>query len=404
MSNPFASISRKHDKCLSGLQLEVHDDLEYARADWQRFQTLAAGTPHQTFEWVSTWHGRLGAGSGLRPRIVIGRDHSGAILFILPFGISRHLAVRVLEWLGGDHGNFASGLFSREASRSARLPRFEHLWQYILGAAGPVDAVHLSCQPEDLGGYTNPLAELAGIEASEPAHWFPLGPDWEAHYRSRFSAKSRSDLRRAERALARQGEVRTGPVIRLEERLAVFDWMVQQKRHQLQELGAADMFAEDGTRCFYRALLAMPQAQSPIDICLTALRCGGEVLAANMGVIHQNRFHGLVMGTTHGPMRKHQPGKILFRDTVAHLAETGVTAFDGGVGGDEHKLRWCSEERPLFQTLVPVTTAGAAYIAMARAHLRAKQKIKTSPQLWSAYRTMRRLTGRAPFSSAPAPG
>ena len=380
-------------RCAPDIALACFDHLDHVAEDWKRFERTAAASPHQCFDWVAAWFDRSEGGRAQDLRIVIARDLSGEIIAILPFGIRKQAGCRILEWLGGDQGNYASGLFCREVWTGSDAPDFEAFWHDVVAAVGPVDAVHLAAQPMDIAGLENPLLKLPQSPAPGTAHWFPLEADWEAHYNRSFSSSSRRKLRRSYKNLAKHGELAFAQVDTAEERLEVLAWIMDRKRERFSELGIPDMFADAGIRKFYRSLVALTDQDATVTPRMHTLRCDGELVAANLGLFHQNRFYGLVIGTTNGPLRHDQPGKHLFRLTVAECAKRGITVFDGGVGDDSHKLRWCTEERKLFHTLLPLTATGRLYAMTTSMQLRAKAAIKASPELWSAYRGLRRLSG-----------
>ncbi len=375
----------------SGLRITIVDRIAAVRDVWQRFQISAATSPHQSFEWVAAWLDRSDEGRAQDVRIVVVSNDAGRCIAILPFGIRRERGCRILEWLGGDQGNYASGLFCREAWDEETAPDFASLWSDIVDRIGSIDVVHLAAQPENISGLANPFAALPHTPAAGSAHWFPLTPDWEAHYNSAFSSSSRRKLRKSERDLATHGALSFAQVEDRQERLDVLAWIMDRKRERFAELGIADMFADPGIRRFYRNLVTMPHETATVSPRIHALRCGGELVAANLGLFYQNRFYGLVIGTTNGPLRHDQPGKHLFRMTVASCASQGITVFDGGVGDDSYKLRWCTEERQLFHTLLPLTASGRIHVLLENMQIRAKARIKSSPQLWSAFKQLRRL-------------
>lgn len=375
----------------SDLNFTIVDRLEVVQDVWQRFQKTAATSPHQSFEWVSAWLDRSDEGRAQEVKIVVVSTNTGSCIAILPLGIRRERGCSILEWLGGNQGNYASGLFCRDAWDGSAAPDFASLWSDIVDQIGPVDVVHLSAQPDDISGLANPFAALPHTPAASSSHWFTLDQDWEAHYNSAFSSSSRRKLRKSERNLAKHGELSLTQVDDRQERLDVLAWIMDRKRERFSELGIADMFADRGVRSFYRDLVTMPHETATVSPRIHALRCGGELVAANLGLFYQNRFYGLVIGTTNGPLRHDQPGKHLFRMTVASCAEQGIKVFDGGVGDDSYKLRWCTEERQLFHTLLPLSASGRIYVLIENMQLRAKAHIKSSPQLWSAFKQLRRL-------------
>ena len=56
---------------------------------WRAFEPQADGTVFQSFEWLAAWQRHIGARAGVTPAIVVGRDASGTILFLLPLSVLR---------------------------------------------------------------------------------------------------------------------------------------------------------------------------------------------------------------------------------------------------------------------------------------------------------------------------
>src|SRR5512141_3362259 len=56
------------------IRLSVREGLAAIECDWHAFQTQADCTVFQTFDWLATWQRHIGALTGVRPAIVIGRD------------------------------------------------------------------------------------------------------------------------------------------------------------------------------------------------------------------------------------------------------------------------------------------------------------------------------------------
>lgn len=397
LSQQTAATSRSH------VGIEVHRDLETVRPLWQAFQEQAVGSPHQTFEWVQTWLHAEARNHLFELCVVVGRDSGGACRFLLPFVVHTAHGYAVLEWAGGQQGNYECGFFARETGAGGASVPFEHIWPDILAALPPIDAVHLACQPTDLDGQRNPLLALPHVPASDPGHAFPLDRDWQKHYETQFSATSRRELRRCERRLADTGDLVFSEARSTADRRVVFRALQKQKRERFSQLGIPDFLANEGVETFFHALFEDRADAGSFVPRVFSLRCGDQILAANIGVRFQDTFYGLLASTTNTPIRRFAPGNILFLKIVAALAEDGITRFDCGAGEDAHKLRWCTERRNRFHTLIPITLKGQLYARLAGLKVSAKRSIKRSPRLWSLAKDIRRLKARlAPREQLPA--
>lgn len=383
------------------LTLEVHTDLNEVRESWLEFERGAKGGPHDTWEWADIWSRTVGRFAA--PLIAIGRNASGDIVFLLPLTIRKHLGCNVLEWLGADQGNYASGLFHPAAWSDRSLPRGKELLALVLDALPRVDAVHLDKQPCEIEKGFNPLAGLPGVVAASAGHAFQINTDRKTPARNQISSRFRRTLRRGQRRLADEGRLEFKVMERAPDQLDAIDNMIREKRAWFAEMGISDFFARRNMREFFQALVQLPGNRAGLTARIYELRVGGKAVATNLGVIHQNIFYGLIASTTRNPLRRFGPGSILFLRIVEHLASEGVEKVDCGAGEDENKRRWCTEERVRRHAIVPVTAKGHVYAAILKAALLAKLQIKQSPKLWSLTKRLRRWRPVPGASRALAP-
>ncbi len=380
------------------LNIEIRSDAADLAELWCRLQRDAVGGPHESFAWVDAW--LRTAGHASEPLIAIGRNTAGDAVCLLPLTIRKHFGCNVLEWLASAHGNYASGLFDRNTWADPVAPRGEQLIAALLAVLPNVDAIYLECQPLEIGGLANPLADLPGVPAASAGYALPLNGNLENHYKSRFSPSYRSKLRRNERRLSEHGNVRFTNVGDTDERLDTVNFIIGQKRQWLAQRGIDDFLVDEKHREFYRELSRMPGSTTEPVTCIHKLSVGDETLAASLDLIFQNQFYGLVAATAAGPLQRYGPGKLLLKYTVEHLANEGVSVMDFGAGEEENKLRWCTQRRERHHSIVPVSAKGRIYTEALKATLLAKLQIKQSPGLWRLATQMRRWKSR-PASFLP---
>jgi CelD/BcsL family acetyltransferase involved in cellulose biosynthesis len=387
------------------LSLEVHKDISALRELWCTFQKTASGGPHDTWEWNNAW--ARTAGQSCTTHIVIGRDMAEEIIFLLPLTIHKRQGCFVLEWLGSAQGNYSSGLFHPTAWQGTSHQTGEDLLKQVIAALPRVDAVHLADQPTEIGIIANPLGELPNVRSASPGHAFPLNSEWEAHFKERFSSKIRSNLRRSERRLADEGALEFVIIEPGSDRIDAMDRIIRDKQKWFTDKGIHNFFAKREMREFYRSLAQLPDDKVAPCLRVYEYRLDGETIAANLGMIHQNKFYGLIASTTDGPLRRFGPGGLMIRYVVEHLSNEGIEMLDCGAGEDENKLRWCTLQRERQHAIVPVSAKGHIYAAALRAKLIAKLQIKQNPQLWNMAKRLRQWkagikTPRPPQATTPS--
>jgi CelD/BcsL family acetyltransferase involved in cellulose biosynthesis len=393
------------------LSLEVHQDISALRDLWCTFQETALGGPHDTWEWNDAW--ARTAGQSCKAHIVIGRDIAGKVIFLLSLTIQMRQGCAILEWLGAAQGNYASGLFHPTAWQSNSYPSGKALLKQVLAALPRMDAVHLADQPTEVGNIANPIGDLPNVRSASPGHAFPLNSEWEAHFNERFSSKIRSSLRRSERRLADEGVLEFAIIEPGSPRIEAMDRVIRDKQKWFTDKGIHNFFAEREMQEFYRSLAQLPDDKVAPRLRIYEYRLDGETIAANLGIIHQNKFYGLIASTTDGPLRRFGPGGLMIRHIVEHLSNEGIEMFDCGAGEDDNKLRWCTQQRERQHAIVPVSVKGHVYAAVLKAKLNTKLQIKQNPQLWNMAKRLRqwkagiktpRPSQAATTSGSPAPG
>ena len=373
----------------NALTIQVYHDIPALRDVWRDFQRVANAGPHDTWEWNDAW--ARTAGASTKPLIVVGRTADDEIALLMPLAIRQRGGCSVLEWFSAEQGNYAAGLFLREAWDGTGLPRGRKLLDLLLDALPPVDAVHLSNRPlDELSGWS-PLAGLPGRETASAGHAFPLSSNWTQHFNARFGKRIRADLRRRERRLADQGELGLRITKSGADLEQAMDRMIADKRRWFADRGIEDFFADETLRAFYLELGKGKKGKDAPRLELYELTVGGQSIATNLGFTHDNVFYGLISSTAPGPLLRYGPGTILFRRLIEHLAERGIQRIDCGAGEDDNKLRWCTIERPRLHTIVPVSLKGHVYTAALNAKLAAKLRIKNSPRLWTMAKRMRQM-------------
>ena len=131
----------------------VYDDLAAIEKDWRAFEAQADGTVFQSFDWLSTWQRHIGAPAGVAPAIVVGRNASGNILFLLPLSVRATGFARELSWLGSDLCDYNAPLLAPGFSERFDRARFMAVWRDIVA--------DLQSHPR-LGYRPDPLEQNAG--------------------------------------------------------------------------------------------------------------------------------------------------------------------------------------------------------------------------------------------------
>ncbi len=239
-------------------------------------------TAYQNFDFCALWLRHVGAAAGMQPFIVIGRDTTGAPLFLWPLVRTRIGPCQVATYFCGSHANFRTTLVAqrhcrqRDRSRSARhRGRAFGIRRRRAGAAQPAGKLERPSQPD--------------ADAAEPAIpgrnlWHFAGRNRRGNHRApsepgyapQVSAQG-TPSRRICRAFAMRRASTPEDVDRY---IAEF---MKQKAARLSARGIKNAFSEPGMEDFLRAACRHGLADGHPLIEIHALDSDGEVLALLSG-------------------------------------------------------------------------------------------------------------------------
>ena len=140
------------------------------------------------------------------------------------------------------------------------------------------------------------------------------------------------------------------------------DALVELKRKQYMRTTGRDFFAMPGVYDFYRAMVA-PDRLGRISH-LSALTCGGKVLAAHLGFIGRGRFY-YVLPAFDIEYRSFAAGFLLL-DQLVEGSKADFSAFDLGEGDFSYKEKWATHQLPLWSCEQAMSTAGMLYRPLRR--------------------------------------
>jgi len=385
-----AGISPAHPAAHSGLaRLAIFTSLAEAEPHWRALERgNAFGTPYQRFDFLSPWHHHIGAASGIEPFIVVGFDHTGAALFLWPFGRRKMTGLRIVEFLGGKHANFNHALLRRDLSAAMVLDTFNDLLRTLRGHA---DALILTQQPLSWQGTVNPLAELPHQRSPNTAHSGALSADFDSLLRVRTNADTRKKMRKKAQALIDAGAPRFARAVTADEVQRLLGVFFEQKCARMKAQGIPDVFGDPNVRRFIETLALKPSADGTPAIELYSLSVGDIIVATTAGIAGGGRFCCMFGSFIPDRFTKESPGEQILVHIVRDLCARGFTTFDLGTGDARYKRLFCNEVEPLIDSFFPLNSAGNLYVAAERLSASTKRYIKNTPATWSLVSAARRL-------------
>jgi CelD/BcsL family acetyltransferase involved in cellulose biosynthesis len=385
------------------IALSIHEDIVAIEPEWRSFERRADATVFQTCEWLATWQRHVGVRRHTRPAIVIGRDGSGQILFLLPLAIERLFFVRRLTWLGAGLGDYNAPLLAADFSKWVSRRRFHSLWDDILQRLRShphlsYDYVDLRQMPEMIGSQPNPMLRLGVAPHSSSAHLTNLADSWDALYARRSSATRRHDRAKRQR-LAEYGPIEFVTATGHDQIVTTLALLMVQKARWFAEMGVRNLFERPGYRGFFHEIATSPWTRHIAHV--SRLEVGGITVATNFGLLFGERYyHVLASYDRQSPTARFGPGVAHLHELLRYVMGLGLRMFDFSIGDERYKHDWCDTEVKLFDHLSAVNLRGLVFAVPIAVAGRLKRAVKQSPVLWRAFRRTRATVGRLLFRSA----
>jgi CelD/BcsL family acetyltransferase involved in cellulose biosynthesis len=381
---------------LGDVRIAVYEDLAAIEREWRAFEPDADCTVFQSFDWLATWQRHIGTRSGVRAAIVVGRDGSGAILFVLPLSVRTGGLIRELTWLGSDLNDYNAPLLAPAFSARIDRTRFLAAWQDITRSlqANPrlgYDVIALAKMPETIGAQQNPMRHLGGTTNPSGAYLTHLTAEWEAFYTGKRSSATRRRDRTKRKKLGEYGEIRFINLDSAGEILTSLDTLMAQKAKSFARMGVGNLFAKPGHADFYRALATDPATRPVVHV--SRLDVGATAAAVNLALIHRGRYYHLLASYADCDLSRFGPGAAHLHDLMHYAIDRGCNIFDFTIGDERYKRDWCDTELKLYDYIAPVTWRGVLVAMPMLAAQRIKRWIKQTPVVWRAFSAARAFAG-----------
>lgn len=382
---------RKAVMISDGIETRIATDIAAIAEEWRAFEKTAIGHVFQAFDFLAPWLATVGSERGISPRIVLGYDRGGELVFLLPFGICTRMATRIVEWLGAEHADFHNGLYAPHFMKmladnpdsAAALPRdiaglFKH----------EADMIELRRQPGTIGDAPNPFAAYAPIPKADSCHLTRLGSSWDAYYRGKRNSSSRRNDRSKRLRLESAGGVRFLDATSPADIERVMASLFAQKKRGLAERGVSDLFAKKTIRDFYMHLAMRPYPEGLTHV--AALECAGELIATSWSLVRRNRYYYTMHAFAPGPLARYSPGRHLMYHLMQWAIEHELDIFDFTIGDLDFKSQWCEQTAPLLDSVAALGVRGMGLSAALRLGKTVKRQIKENPVLYSTAKAVRR--------------
>jgi len=379
----------------AAIAFSIATDLDAIESEWRCFETLADATVFQSFDWLSLWHRHVGAPHGVRAAVVLGRDGTGKLLFLVPLAVVPG-PVRRLTFLGDGLCDYNAPLLAPDFSARVTATEFRDLWRRMRERLQSMpalrhDVVALTKMPDEIGGQKNPFLRLpVGLNASG-AHLTELFGKWEEFYVAKRSSATRRRDRSKLKRLAEHGEVRFADAVDAEDTRRTLAVLIEQKSKAFARMGVTDLFALPGHRDFFFDLATNPRTRQLVHV--SRLEVGSTLVAANLGLTFRDTYYHVLASYDDGELSRFGPGAAHLRQLLQRAIEHGLKRFDFTIGDERYKLEWSDTLVTLHDHVAAASLRGWPVVFLSLGFRRLKRLVKQTPFLWQAFSRLRTLAG-----------
>ena len=371
----------------STVVVTVECQLEAAAPAWQQLAAQdAVASPYQSMDWICLWHRYVTGPAGREPVIVIGKEVTGAPLFVWPLVTEQRGPLRLATFFGGKHATLNMALWRRDAAQTFNAADMRNVLSQIASLRPDIDLIHLHSQPAAWDGVCNPFMALPHQLASEDNFVLDLSG---GNLEQQISGSMRSRLRNKERKLAKLKGYRYLRAISAEDVDRQLSYFFSQKAEKLHAMGFENAFGQPGVEEFIRAACHQGLESGQPTIELHALECDGEMLALFSGIHDSQRFTSMFNSHTASDHSRQSPGLILLQHLISDCARRGFSTFDIGPGEARYKTFFCKDLERIYDSTLALSARGRLAVHGLRAMTWAKGTIKRNPALWRHAHTLR---------------
>ncbi|WP_027057262.1 GNAT family N-acetyltransferase [Mesorhizobium loti] len=363
-------------------------------AAYAGFCSSALFAPAQGAIWILNWAAQI------KPDVVVATlTLEGKPVFALALEVVSRGPLRVARFMGDRHanGNFAAA--DPQWLARADVTAVRSMFAAIAKARPDIDLIALERLLPDLDGIANPLASLDHFASPNLSLAVDLAGGFDALLLRASGKRKRKKHRSQTRKFEAVGNHRRVEARTSEEVDRLLDAFFEMKELRFRKMGIANVFGDEQTRAFFRALFTQALAEDKPSFMLHGLEVAGKLRAITGSSRSGKRLICEFGAIAEDDLGHTSPGDFLFFDNIQEACETGFSVYDFSVGDESYKRQWCDIETRHFEMLVPLTLKGRALALTLRQGARLKAFVKNSPTIWKLTKMLRR---KAVGQAAPA--
>jgi CelD/BcsL family acetyltransferase involved in cellulose biosynthesis len=366
--------------------------MEPLEEEWRALERDNLSSLHQSYDWCAAW-----VAAFRRPLAMLRGSSGNRTAFILPVEIVASRGMRIAKFIGADHSNINTGLFSQDFAANSDTVDRHHLAARLRAAlAGKADLLLLQNIPLEWRSRRNMLSGLPMVQNQNHAYQLPLYDTFEKTLQQLNAKSRRKKFRAQNRRLEAIGGFDYIAPEAFSEQHELLDMFFRLKSSRFASLGLPDVFADAETKAFLHGLIDKRNGDN-FGLQMRALRLKGDYegrIAALSGISRKGDHVICQFGAIDEDLvADASPGEFLFWQMISGLHGQGVALFDFGLGDQTYKRSWAPVETDHYDVVLPISGIGIAAGTAHRAITRGKAFIKARPGLYKFAQNIRAKVG-----------
>ncbi len=377
---------------MAELDIQLFDRMEPLEEEWRALDRDNLSSLHQSYDWCAAW-----VAAFRRPLAILRGSSGNRTAFILPVEIIASRGMRIAKFIGADHSNINTGLFSQDFAADSDTVDSHHLAARLRAAlAGKADLLLLQNIPLEWRSRRNMLSGLPMVQNQNHAYQLPFLDTFEKTLQQLNAKSRRKKFRAQSRRLEAVGGFDYIAPEASSEQHELLDMFFRLKSARFASLGLPDVFADAETKAFLHGLIDKRNGDN-FGLQMRALRLKGDYegrIAALSGISRKGDHVICQFGAIDEDLvADASPGEFLFWQMISGLHGKGVALFDFGLGDQTYKRSWAPVETDHYDVVLPISGIGIAAGTAHRAITRGKAFIKARPGLYKFAQNIRAKVG-----------
>ncbi len=256
---------------MAELDIQLFDRMEPLEEEWRALERDNLSSLHQSYDWCAAW-----VAAFRRPLAILRGSSGNRTAFILPVEIVASRGMRIAKFIGADHSNINTGLFSQDFAANSDTVDRHHLAARLRAAlAGKADLLLLQNIPLEWRSRRNMLSGLPMVQNQNHAYQLPLYDTFEKTLQQLNAKSRRKKFRAQNRRLEAIGGFDYIAPEAFSEQHELLDMFFRLKSSRFASLGLPDVFADAETKAFLHGLIDKRNGDN-FGLQMRALRLKGD--------------------------------------------------------------------------------------------------------------------------------